>query len=222
MPPLTNGKYEIIAQELAGGKNQVEALTAAGYALKTARNAAKPIVSRKEIQDRVVEILKAQCDATLVDVTRMHRRYSDMFEADIADIMFTADCECTADIRAKCRKCAGTGLVSTGYKPLHAWPKIWRQMLEGSDVKELMERSKDGSGASWDKIGEIVKLKFVKVRDLGELLARLKPIDAFVNQRQEIDLNVNLNDQINSRIAAGRQRAAQRNAKRSESTTVVR
>lgn len=221
MPPLTNGKYEIVAQELASGSGVKDAMVAAGYSQSYGNKLGYRVINRPDIKARIAEILKDREDATLVTVTKMHRRYSDMFDADIADIMLIVECSCDHMQRAKCRKCAGSGLALVGYKPVHLWPKIWRQMLSASDVKEIFERSKDGGNASWDKIGEIVKIKFVQVKDLGDLLGRLKPVDAFVQQKNEDHLHVHLHEEINKRIAAGRQRAAQRNAKSRETTTVA-
>jgi len=36
-------------------------------------------------------------------------------------------------------------------------------MLSRLDVRELYERSKHGKSNRWDKIGEIVKIRFVEV-----------------------------------------------------------
>lgn len=190
MPVLKNQRFELIAQHMADGKADHEACLAAGYSESTARTQSTRMVTRPEIQSRIVEIMEMRATATLVDARKLHQRWSEMFDADIADIM---------DEQGH-------------YKPVQQWPKIWRQMLSGCDVKELFERSKDGEGASWDKIGEVVKLKFVSVKELGELLGRHKAVDAFVQQKAEEHLHLHLHAELNNRIAAGRQRAAQRNA----------
>lgn len=221
MPFLKNAKREIVAKNVADGKADYEACLAAGYSESTSRTQSTRIVQRPEIQSRIVEILQSRLDATLIDATKLHRQWSDMQLADIGDIMLTAECECPETERPKCIRCAGSGRRMVGYKPIHLWPKIWRQMLAGMDVKELMERSKDGEGASWDKIGEVVKLKFVSVKDLGDLLGRHKAVDAFVQQKNEEHVHLHLHEEISNRIAAGRQRAAQRNANRREHTKVA-
>jgi hypothetical protein len=40
-------------------------------------------------------------------------------------------------------------------------------MLSRLDVRELYERSKHGKSNRWDKIGEIVKIRFVEVTRPG-------------------------------------------------------
>ena len=72
------------------------------------------------------------------------------------------------------------------------WPPIWRRMLSRLDVRELYERSKHGKSNRWDKIGEIVKICFVEVTRLGELLARHKAVHAFVAQKIEANVDMQL------------------------------
>jgi len=164
MPPLKNTRHETIAQRLTLGESQVniekELGLSQGY---VSRLQSKNVL----ISDRIAEIkgrlaLKVE-EKQLVSATKLHERWSEMFQADIADIMTTHG----------------------SYKPIHEWPKVWRQMLTGLDVKELFEHSKDGQGASWDKIGEVVKLKFMAQKDLGELLGKHKAVDAFVATKQD-------------------------------------
>ncbi len=71
------------------------------------------------------------------------------------------------------------------YKEIHEWPAVWRKMLSGSEVKELFEHSKDGAGASWDKIGELVKIKFIDPIKLVELIMRHRGVDGMAAQKQE-------------------------------------
>ena len=79
-------------------------------------------------------------------------------------------------------------------------------MLSRLDVRELYERSKDGKSNRWDKIGEIVKIRFVEVTRLGELLARHKAVDAFVAQKIEANVDMQLQmDQITQRLLEGRE-----------------
>ena len=80
-------------------------------------------------------------------------------------------------------------------------------MLSRLDVRELYERSKDGKSNRWDKIGEIVKIRFVEVTRLGELLARHKAVDAFVAQKIDATVDMQLQmDQITQRLLEGRER----------------
>lgn len=80
-------------------------------------------------------------------------------------------------------------------------------MLSRLDVRELYERSKHGKSNRWDKIGEIVKIRFVEVTRLGELLARHKAVHAFVAQKIEANVDMQLQmDQITQRLLEGRER----------------
>ena len=74
-----------------------------------------------------------------------------------------------------------TAIGITAWHP--QWPPIWRRMLSRLDVRELYKCSKHGKSNRWDKIGEIVKIRFVEVTRLGELLARHKAVHAFVAQK---------------------------------------
>lgn len=178
MAALKNIRHEIYAANVAAGKTQTEAALVAGYKEKWARSQASALSTNPDIQARIAEINHEIVTATLVDATKLHRRWSEMFEADIADIM---------DDHGH-------------YLPVHQWPKVWRQMLSGCDVKELFEHSKDGGGKSWDKIGEVVKLKFVGVKELGELLGKHKAVDAFVQQKQEDHLHLHVHAEITQKL----------------------
>jgi hypothetical protein len=62
-------------------------------------------------------------------------------------------------------------------------------MVQGIDIEEKFERSRDSGDKSWDKSGQIVKIKFVDRLKNLELLGRHKAVDAFVQQKQG-DVNV--------------------------------
>lgn len=126
---------------------------------------------------------------SLVDAARLHRDLSEMWNADIADIIDNK-----------------TG----AYKPIGDWPPIWRRMTRGIDVQELFKRSEDGkqSGSyGWDKIGQVLKVRFTEISKLAELLGRHKDVDAFVAQRIEgkVELDIRV-EQMTARLQAGRER----------------
>jgi hypothetical protein len=77
-------------------------------------------------------------------------------------------------------------MTDTGaFKPINTWPKHFLQMIDSVDVKEVYERSRDGGEASWDKVGQVIRLKKISARDLSELIARHKAVDAFVAQKEQ-------------------------------------
>lgn len=184
MPPLSNAKHEIVAQNVAIGKSWEESMILAEYSKVTARTQVHRLSSNVVIQSRIVELQEEAKNAILVDAVKLHRRWSEMFDADLADIMDSAG----------------------KYKPIQQWPKIWRQMLSECSSKDIFEPSQDGGGRSWDKIGEIVKLKWISVKELGELLGKHKLVDAFVAQKpDEKHLHIHLHAQVEDRLQKARQ-----------------
>lgn len=141
-----------------------------------------------EIDDQRVKVTEILEDSP-INALDIHIRLTEILDADFADIIDEA---------------------TNSFKPLHSWPRVWRQMLTESDVKELFVRSKDGGGSSWDKIGEVIKIKKVDYLKALELAGRLKTIDAFVRQNGNDagEIAGELMNEIDKRIAAGRQRAA--------------
>lgn len=182
-PALVSPRQELVAQGVASGKTIVESMRAAGYAESTCKTRGSYVLN--QIEGRVAEIQEEILKAQLVTSEKLLRRWSEAFEADVADIM-------TADGRH--------------YKPITEWPKIWRQMLSGIDVKALYQRSTDGKASSWDMIGEIVKIKFISMKDLGELIGRHKLVDAFVKNTEEHHEHLHLHATITDKLQAARQR----------------
>lgn len=141
-----------------------------------------------EIDDQRVRVTEILEDSP-INAMDIHIRLTEILDADFADIIDE---------------------VTNSFKPLHSWPRVWRQMLTESDVRELFERSKDDGGSSWDKIGEVIKIKKVDYLKAIELAGRLKTVDAFVRQNGNDagEIAGEVMNEIDKRIAAGRQRAA--------------
>src|SRR3990167_2119701 len=168
---------------------KVVALTIAGLSVQEIAD--KLEVSRRtvyvdlESQAEHFSTLESLLEDAPISATDLHIRLSQMFDADIADII-DPDTNC--------------------YKPIHKWPKIWRQMLTGSEIKEIYEHSKDGGGASWDKIGEVVKIRFVDQMKVLELAMKHKAVDAMVQQKAgDTNINITVTAQ-QQRLARARQR----------------
>lgn len=191
MSGLKNPKHEIFAVEYAKGKSAEESMLVAGYSPSSARTHSERMSSNVVIRQRIAEIQETILNDSLVDSRKLHARWSEMFNADIGDII--------------------DGALGK-FKPIHEWPKIWRQMLQGVDVKELFERSKDGGDASWDKVGEIVKIKFIEQLKLGELIGRHKTVDAFVTQKVEQHEHVHIHVQVQEKLTQARQLLAAKEA----------
>jgi hypothetical protein len=123
----------------------------------------------------------------LVDADSLLYRWSEMFNADLKDIL---------DDRG-------------AFKPIAEGPVVWRRMLSSVETKELYERSTDGGADRWDKIGRVVKLKWIGVKELGELLGKHKAIDAFVQQKQGVEINISVEqEKVREKLASARKRHA--------------
>src|SRR5262245_17162834 len=157
MSLLKNQKHEIFAQNLAAGKSAQEAGLAAGYSKSTAVTQSTRLSKNVEIQSRIVEIQQEILNAQLVDAAALHRRWSEMWEADIADIL-------SED--------------GKHFRPVKEWPRVWRLMLDSIDIRVIYQRSRDGERSNWDAIGEIVRLRFIRRKELSELLAQHRKVDA--------------------------------------------
>ena len=192
MPILDNPRYEAFARAIAGGCRQDRAAIAAGYSARRAKQQGSWLMERKEVLLRVREIQQELLEAQLVTARELHQTWSEMWRADITDIVD----------------------VKTGaYKPIHEWPVVWRRMIRDVDVKDIFARSTDGQASesySWDKVGQIVKIRFLEMTRLGEMLARHKAVDAFVAQKTEADMELTVRaEQITTRLELGRKKVAE-------------
>ena len=84
------------------------------------------------------------------------------------------------------------------YLRIHDWPLVWRRMLSAADVKELYGYNEDGDR---ERIGEIVKYKFIDKLKAFELLGKHVDVSAFAER-----LDVRINDDLADRISRGRNR----------------
>jgi phage terminase small subunit len=131
-------------------------------------NAARMIGS-----DRVSAYLKVMREgvvsAAKIDAAWLLTRLGDMADADITDII---DEETGA------------------YKRVHDWPLIWRRMLNASDMKEIFEF--DHEQKRQEKIGEIIKYRFVDRMKALEMLGKHTNVQAF-KERIETTGSVDMN-----------------------------
>lgn len=132
----------------------------------------KQIVSKPVIQEYIQTLLERKNKRTGINADYVLNKLADMIEADPLDIM--------NDDRK--------------FKPLSEWPLIWRQMLSSCDIKELYKDK--------EKIGEIIKAKFVSKEKILEMLGRHISVNAF----QKDEMHLHLGSDITERLLAGRKR----------------
>ncbi len=130
--------------------NATKAAERAGYSKRSARSQGQKLMRNPAVAAAIDAGKLARSERTQIDADYVLEQYKEVWEAEITDILTN----------------------EWKLKPLSEWPPIWRKMTTPNEVKSLMERSKDGGDASWDKIGELVKLnhfpKSEALRRIGE------------------------------------------------------
>ena len=66
-----------------------------------------------------------------------------------------------------------------GFKPVHDWPLIWRQMLSATEVKELFAYTADG-GDVQQNVGQTIKAKFIARERILEIVGKHINVAAFI------------------------------------------
>ena len=137
-------KQAAFVEEYLKDLNATQAAIRAGYSEKTASSIGEENLRKPEIS-KAIELAKLErSKRTQIDADWLLTRLGDEAEADIADI-FDA--------------------TSGALKPVHQWPKIFRQgLVAGIDVNQL---TSEGT-----VIGEVVKVKLAdrnaKLKMIGE------------------------------------------------------
>ena len=113
-----------------------------------------------------------------LDATDIHITLSRMHDADISDIVVNPE----------------DPIEEFRYKTIGQWPLIWRQGLAGKiRITPVSVRSTDGVQAgdnkAWDQIGYKVEIERESLLKILELSARLKAVDAMVQQKAG-DINI--------------------------------
>ena len=125
----------------------------AGYSEETAQQIGSENLSKPVIRAALEVARKERADRIRVTADSLLQHCSDMLDADIGDILDEVG----------------------AFKSIHDWPKIWRQMVSGIDIKELFEWQ-DGKKS---KIGDVAKLKFITRDKLIELTGKHIGVRAF-------------------------------------------
>ncbi len=135
--------------------NQTQAAIRAGYAAKSANVQAVEIMARPLVRAAIAEAMAARSERTQVNADWLLNRLAVEAEADLADI-YTED-----------------GAV----KPVHQWPKIWRQgLVAGIKHQEL----RDGEGNATGEF--IVEVKVSDRVKRLELIGKHVGVQAFLEK----------------------------------------
>ena len=141
--------------------NATKAAIRAGYSEKTAQQMGSENLSKPVIAEALAIAQKERADRVRVTADSLLAHCSDMLNADIGDILDEVG----------------------AFKSIHDWPKIWRQMVSGIDIKELFEWQDNVK----KKTGEVAKMKFITREKLIELTGKHIGVRAF-------DLNGDMGD----------------------------
>lgn len=125
-------KQSLFVKEYLIDLNATQAAIRAGYSKKTAGQIGDENLRKPQIAAAIEKAKAERSERTQIDADWLLTRLADEAEADLADIYYP-----------------GTGQL----KPIHEWPKIWRQGLVGG-VKTRQERIGDE-----EALAEIVEVK---------------------------------------------------------------
>lgn len=167
-------KQTAFVEEYLKDLNATQAAIRAGYSEKTAYSIGQENLKKPEIAEAIVNAQAGRSERTKIDADWLLTRLAEEADADIADLYDEA-----------------TGAL----KPVHKWPKIFRQgLVAGMDVNQL---SVDGQS-----VGEVVKIKLAdrnaKLKMIGDHIG----VQAFKSQLEHKHTFEELSEkQLDERIA---------------------
>lgn len=124
MPELTP-KQRIFKAEYLKDMNGTKAAIRAGYSERNASRIAAELLGKTHIKEAIEAELAAREERTQINADWVLKRLADEAEADIADLY------------------TETGAI----KPIHEWPKIWRQgLVAGLETETLRAKGDKGTG----------------------------------------------------------------------------
>lgn len=162
MRKLTS-KQELFCQEYIKELNGTQAAISAGYKTKTAASIASENLTKPNIKERLAELQNPILEKNKIDADYVLKRLVQIDEMDALDILDDHG----------------------NILPISEWPKIWRQMISGLDVQELVD------GKEKSIYAFIKKIKWPdKVKNL-ELIGKHIEVGAFSE-----NLNIKAGDNL--------------------------
>lgn len=164
-------KHQAFVREYLIDLNATQAAIRAGYSAKDADVQGPRLLGNAGIAAAIKEALDARATRTQINADYVLNRLVEIDNMDVLDIIDDA----------------------MNLKPVHQWPKVWRQYLSGFDVAEMFE----GRGDDREMVGILKKIKWPdKVKNL-ELLGKHVGVQAFkdrVEHSGEMNLVVTSED----------------------------
>lgn len=125
---------------------------------KSVNERASALYNSVKVQSRVAQLKKERNERLSVDADYVLNRLVEIDQMDVLDIL------------------ADDG----GFKPIHDWPKVWRQYLSGIDVSEMWE----GRGEDREIVGILKKIKWPDKTKNLELIGRHVEVQAFKDKKE--------------------------------------
>lgn len=145
-PASMTDKQAAFVKEYIVDFNGAQAAIRAGYSKSGARQEAARLLTNADVQAALITEIQKRNERVETDQDYVVNKLHEIAEMDVLDI-FNDD---------------------LSLRPLHEWPKIWRQYLSGVDIAEMFE----GRGDDREMVGILKKIKWPdKVKNL-ELLGR--------------------------------------------------
>jgi phage terminase small subunit len=148
-------KQEMFCQEYLKDLNATQAAIRAGYAERTAQPASSRLLSNVIVQARINELKSERSERVQIDADWVLKHNAEILNADVADILNDEG----------------------AYLPIKQWPLIWRQMLNGIDIQQLLTSGKDS-----EVIGEVVKIKFIDRLKALEMIGKHVSVAAYTER----------------------------------------
>lgn len=146
-------QQEAFAVEYLKDLNGTQAAKRAGYSKKTAHAQACRLLTDAKVGAEIRKRMREREEQTKIDINYVLTRLVEVDQMDVKDILNDDD----------------------SFLPINEWPKIWRQMISGLDVKEIFERD----GKTLKKIGETKKIKWPdKIKNI-ELIGKHTSVGAW-------------------------------------------
>jgi phage terminase small subunit len=174
-------KQERFVAEYPKDLNATQAAIRAGYSAKTAEWIGPRLITNSHVSVEIASRLAQRNERLQVDSDWVLREYVAVWNAKITDIL-------TSDWKLK---------------PLDQWPEVWQKMTTPNEVKDLMERSRDGGEQSWDKIGELIKFNVFPKAEALKKIGEHVSVKAF-EQPAENHLHLHLYSKVEDRLTRAR------------------
>lgn len=168
-------KQQAFVDEYLLDLNATQAAIRAGYSVKTAEKIGSENLKKPEIQGELDRRKSARSERTQINADWVLTRLAAEAEADIADLYE----------------------IDGALKPIHEWPKIWRQgLVAGVEIEEIQVEGV--------KMGEVKKIKLSDRIKRIELIGKHVRVNAFQDVVQHKGL-----DGLADRLARAKKRRSE-------------